>query len=144
GTRFTETLAPDRIGVGDGGQVLLLLVVGAVENDGWADAVRTDAELCRRAVVGHLFVIDDLHHVGGSEAAVLGGPAKRKPPLGGELLLELPEELPAGFAAFAERAAADAVADAAAPTDAGGHLSAARSLCAQARSFPCAHRDRDG
>ena len=45
------------------GRMLRLLLVGAVEDDRRADAVGADAELDGGAVVGHLLVVDDLHHV---------------------------------------------------------------------------------
>jgi hypothetical protein len=62
------------------------------------------AELRGRAEVGHLLVVDDLHHVAGCQAAVLLRPAQRQPSLRGQLLLERAQELPLLRAGLAQGA----------------------------------------
>ena len=71
--------APDVLAAGDAWQVALLLLVRAVEHDRRADPGDAHAEAARRALVRHLFVVDELLHVGRGEAAVLLGPGHRQP-----------------------------------------------------------------
>ena len=88
--RLGVALAPDVLAGGDLGQVLGLLLVVAVDDQGGAD--HADAEAAGagvgRAVVAELLVEDHLLGDRGAEATVLGGPGGGNPAALGELGVE--------------------------------------------------------
>ena len=106
GAGLAEPLAPHRLPGDEARQVMPLLLVRAVKDDCGAHAVRPHAELSGRSEVGHLLAVDDLRHVAGGQSAVFLRPAQRQPFLGGQLLLERAQELPARFAGLAQCAGA--------------------------------------
>src|SRR6266571_5434217 len=97
-------MTTDRLRPRDPRQVLSLLLRRAVEDDSRPHSVRAHAQLRRRPAVGHLLVVDHLHHVAGAQAAVLLRPAERQPALLRQLLLEIAQELPALLAPLAQAA----------------------------------------
>ena len=81
GVGLGEPLAPVVGGVEDRGKPPLLLLVGAPGDDHRADLPEAvGVEQARRPVLGHHLGVDDALHGGGIAAAVLHGPAHRRPP----------------------------------------------------------------
>src|SRR5262249_59907949 len=83
-------LAPDRLGAGDAGQVLALLLLGAVHDQRRAQHAHAEGAGAgaRRAVVAELLAEHHLLVDAGAEAAVLLRPRRRDPAPGGELPVE--------------------------------------------------------
>ena len=90
---LAEALAPDRLAANDRRQELLLLILGAVEEDRRTDAVAAEV-VRRRFGRGHLLVEHELLHVPGAAAAPLLRPGEREPALRRELADELAREAP--------------------------------------------------
>src|SRR5262249_39935796 len=90
GARLGVALAPDRLGAGDAGQVLALLLLGAMDDQRRAQHAHAEGARAgvRGAVVAELFAEDHLLVDAGVEAAVLLRPRRRDPAPGGELLVE--------------------------------------------------------
>src|SRR5581483_7374660 len=88
GAGFGEALAPDVVALDDAREVLLLLLLGAVEDDGRAGPAGADAEVAPawRAGERHLLREDELLHDGHAGAAVLLRPGRGDPAAVGELL----------------------------------------------------------
>ena len=82
GAGLAEALAPALLAAQDAGQVALLLLVGAVEQDGGAGPAQANAAEARRARLGQLLVEDELLHHGEAAAAILRGPVRRDPGAG--------------------------------------------------------------
>ena len=81
GARLAEPLAPLRLTREDAAQVLLLLLLSAVDDQRRADHSRAHAAHQRRPVLRELLVHDELLHDGKAGAAVLLRPGRRDPAL---------------------------------------------------------------
>ena len=82
---LAETLAPVDPSLGDGGEVLALLLLGAVHHERGPEHANAEGVLARGAVIGHLLVEDELRDGRRALAAVLLGPAEGEPAAVGEL-----------------------------------------------------------
>src|SRR5690606_1087109 len=103
GARLAIALAPDRVAAEDFGQVLLLLLLGAVDDERGAREADGDAEGARRASFRQLGVEDELLHHAHAGPAVFLRPGGRNPLPLRELLHPLP------CALLAERISAPAL-----------------------------------
>src|SRR5690606_33730653 len=93
GARLAEQLAPDLASREDRGEPPLLLLGGAVGEQGGADEVDPDpSDQLRRAGPGELLDDDEVLDRPRATAAVLLGPRHADPPALGELRLPLPSE----------------------------------------------------
>jgi hypothetical protein len=89
--------APGVLEVGDLGDELVLLLLGAVEHEGGADPGDAHVEADGGGGVGHLLVVDDLLHDAGFHAAVVLRPGGREPAALGKLLVKRLRKLALDF-----------------------------------------------
>ena len=101
--RLRVALAPLDLAPSDWGKMLPLLVLGAVNHQRGGKHSGAEGVATGGSVVGHLLGEDDLHHVGGALAPVLGRPGHGKPAPLGQLPPHTQRELPV-FVILVDRA----------------------------------------